>query len=144
MVAIKTTAPAKPPTTIKPNFRSSLLSNNKPIKTNKPNTIVIMLLTLGGPTSRLNTRIAGTLDNCKTGAKPNAKTKDKPTKTPFKTGFQLNAGSSVANKFFSKYKSNSWPAKAINNPIKLPNKPTAINSMVCKKAICFCDKPSTR
>ena len=72
MPANTKTAPAKPPTTIKPNNRSLLATTSKIANPIKPTALTTQVTALGSPTSRRITRSAGTLASCNTGGKPNA------------------------------------------------------------------------
>ena len=82
MPANTNTAPAKPPTTIKPNFKSRLATTNKTAKPNKPIALTTQVTAFGSPISRRMTRKAGTLASCNTGGNPKANNKVSPVANP--------------------------------------------------------------
>ena len=87
---------AKPPTVIRPNFKSRLAHMRAPAKPSKPVSKTPTDAGCRPPMSRRMTRIAGTLASCKTGGRPKANNKVRPMPKPNSAG-ETELGGSCAS-----------------------------------------------
>ena len=86
------TAAAKPPTAIRPNFKSLATAINSATKPKAPAANTAIDAGFKPPTSRRITRSGGTCDNCNTGGKPKPSSKVAPTPKPNSAGHKVGAG----------------------------------------------------
>ena len=87
------TAAAKPPTAIKPSFRSLATAINSPTNPATPAPSTASEAGFNPPTSRRITRSGGTRASCSTGGRPKPINKVRPTPRPKSAGHRLAAGS---------------------------------------------------
>ncbi len=90
------TAPAKPPTAIRPSFKSLLAASSKAAKPSTPTPSTAIDAGLRLPTSRRITRSGGTEASCSTGGRPKASSRVRPMPMPNSTGHMVAAGSAVS------------------------------------------------
>ena len=89
------TAPAKPPTAIRPSVMSLLAASSRAAKPSTPTDSTPSDAGRRLPTSRRITRSGGTCASCSTGGRPNANSSVKPMPIPSATGQSVAAGRSV-------------------------------------------------
>ncbi len=87
------TAPAKPPTAIRPSLRSLATASSSAAKPSVPAASTAIDAGLSSPTSRRITRRGGTRASCSTGGRPKPNSRVKPTPAPNSAGQALGGGS---------------------------------------------------
>ncbi|MCY1503856.1 hypothetical protein D9M68_379990 [compost metagenome] len=90
------TAPAKPPTAMRPSLRSLLAAISKAAKPATPMPSTASDAGLSPPTSRRITRSGGTRASCSTGGRPKANSSVSPMPRPKATGHSVAAGKAVS------------------------------------------------
>jgi hypothetical protein len=126
--ANSSTAPAKPPTAMRPSFRSLLAAISKVAKPATPMPSTAAEAGLRLPTSRRITRSGGTCASCSTGGRPKANSSVRPMPRPKATGHNVAAGRLASTSPDSSSTNTKCTAKPSATPRALAARPTSANS----------------